>query len=386
MKQAWRAYWKIGQTKLAVIVALMAQMIFCIFWMTAYHGVLDRTDQLKIAIVNEDSDFGARIADQLKASLPFQVEKLTKEKALAELEQRDVQLMVTIPSGFGREMMTPDKKAEVSFTLNEANAQLPKGIMQSVSEKITDKLVSNAEQEGMTAVLKQLQVPGSKANELADELHHKVGSHTTILHPVNGMENQMVPMMLILGSFVGAMLMGMNVHQVSLQIGTALTKVQHFAFRVVYVIPASLVVSLAGTSIIAAFGGQMEHGMLTFWLFHWLTVMTFMFFAQLFLMTFGLAGMFINMSLLSLQLVSSGTIVPKQMLSHAYQELSGFLPATYAVDGLMNVQFGGVHTLRDIGILLAFAGGSIAAGYAVTMLKKQPFPAKQAEKSAGQPV
>jgi uncharacterized phage infection (PIP) family protein YhgE len=102
--------------------------------------------------------------------------------------------------------------------------------------------------------------------------------------------------------------------------------------------------------------------------------MTFMFFAQMFLIVMGMAGMFVNMSMLSLQLVSSGTVVPNQMLSGFYQAIAHYLPATYSVEGLMNLQFGGIHTLYDVGLLIVFSICSVCIGLAVTMLKKQVKP------------
>jgi YhgE/Pip-like protein len=135
MKHAFRTYLKKPQTTLAVVVALMAQIIFCVFWMTAYDGVLDRTNRLKIAIVNEDGEFGKGIEQQLKSSLPFEMTSLSKEDALQELEKRNIHLVITIPEKFGETLKTPYVKATISFTMNESNAQLPKGIMQTVVKK-----------------------------------------------------------------------------------------------------------------------------------------------------------------------------------------------------------------------------------------------------------
>lgn len=386
MKHAWMTYLKNPQSKIAVIVALMAQLIFCIFWMTAYDGVLDRTNQLKIAIVNEDGESGKGIELQLIKDLPFEMISLSKENALQELEQRDIHMIITIPEKFGEALKKPGAEAKISYTMNESNAQLPKGIMQTVAAKVTNELNANASLQGTQAVLEQFKMPSQQASQTAESILKKVEADITSLHPVKGMHNQMVPMMLILGSYVGAMLMAMNLHQVTVSIGAALSKGQHLAVRTLFVLIGSFIVSLAGSSIIAAFGGQMESGFAAFWLFHWLTVMTFMFFAQTFLMVMGMAGMFVNMSMLSLQLVSSGTIVPKQMLSGFYQEMAHFLPASYSVEGFMNLQFGGIQTLHDIGLLVVFSLGSLLIGFAATMLKKQKKQAGSAETVPSAPV
>jgi len=188
------------------------------------------------------------------------------------------------------------------------------------------------------------------------------------------MHNQMVPMMLVLASYVGAMLMAMNIHQASESIGAALSKGQHLAVRSAVIVIAAFLISIAGSSLIAALGGQMESGFGMFWLFHFLTLITFMFFAQMFLVVLGMAGMFLNMAVLSLQLVTSGTIVPREMLSDFYQWLGQYLPATYAVEGIMNLQFGGMNTAQDVWTLLAVIGASLIITIAVAIAKKQNNP------------
>ncbi|GAA3405316.1 YhgE/Pip domain-containing protein [Paenibacillus hodogayensis] len=369
MAKAWALYLKKPQTTVAVVVALMAQIIFCLFWMTAYDGVLDRTDRLKVAIVNEDGESGRQIGQHLQDTLPFETALLTAEEARRQLEKRDAYLIITIPEHFSAALKDPSAKAVVRYTLNEANAQMPKGVAQSVAAKVTGELNAQASLQGTQSVLQQLNMPAGQASQTAQSVLTRAEADVTSLHPVNGLNNQMVPMMLVLGSFVGAMLMGMNVHQVSLSIGSALTRRQHFLFRLLFIGVASFVISIIGSTVIAAFGGQMEQGFVSFWLFHWLTILTFMLLAQTVLMVFGMAGMLINMALLSLQLVTSGTIVPSQMLSGTYRALAHIMPATYSVEGIMNIQFGGTDTLHDVGLLLAFSGASVLIGLAATLWK-----------------
>ncbi|MNC51706.1 hypothetical protein D3C75_1010070 [compost metagenome] len=83
-----------------------------------------------------------------------------------------------------------------------------------------------------------------------------------------------------------------------------------------------------------------------------------------------MAGMFVNMVMLSLQLVTSGTIVPREMLSSFFQHLGTFLPATYAVNGLFNLGFGGIETVKDVEVLLLILVCSIVISVALIMVKK----------------
>lgn len=384
MKKAVLTYLKKPQTMIAVVVALMAQLIFCAVWMTAYDGVLDRVDRLKIAIVNEDGAFGSKVEQQIKSKLPFKVAVLSKEQALDALLQRDVHMVLTIPESFGKSLTTPGTRAKLTYTVNESNPQLSKNVMQSVAAQVTDELNRSAALQGAEIVLQQLKLPSDQASEIAQGLVNKVESQVESLNPVVGMHNQMVPMMLVLASYVGAMMMAMNIHQVSETIGSALSKRQHLAFRSLIIVVAAAVISMVGSSLIAALGGQMKSGFGLFWLFHFLTLATFMFFAQMFLAVFGMAGMFLNMAVLSLQLVTSGTIVPREMLSGVYQWIGRFLPATYSVEGIMNLQFGGVHTGKDAELLLATILVSVAVTVGAILIKKQgtPLPEKTASPKA----
>ncbi|WP_223067548.1 YhgE/Pip domain-containing protein [Paenibacillus caui] len=382
MKKAVMMYLKKPQTKIAVIVALMAQIIFCAVWMTAYDGVMDRVEHLKMAIVNQDGEAGSNIQKQLQTNLPFEVVALTPEQAKDELLKRNIHLILTIPKHFGEALTTPGMQAKLAYTLNESNPQLTKSVMQTLISRITNEMNSSAALQGTQLVLQQLNLPADQASKTAQSVLSKVDSRVQSLNPVEGMHNQMVPMMLVLASYVGAMLMAMNIHQVSETIGSALSKRQHLAFRFIIIIVAAALISIAGSSLIAALGGQMERGFGLFWLFHFLTLVTFMFFAQMFLVVFGMAGMFLNMAVLSLQLVTSGTIVPKQMLSSFYQSLGHFLPATYSVEGIMNLQFGGIHTENDVWMLLVTIASSLVITIGAVAIKKQRNTLQVSETSA----
>jgi YhgE/Pip-like protein len=371
MKNAMKAYFTKGQTILAIVVALMAQIIFIVCWMTAYDGVYDRSKHLKIAIINEDGEFGKTIVEQLKSSLPFEITTPPKQEAMEDLELRKVHLVITIPEKFGEDLKAPGTKATITYTLNESNPQVTKSIMESVVTKLSYELNQNAALQGTTVVFEQFKMPAEQANQMAQGILKKVEANIQPLNPVNGMHNQMVPMMLVLGSYVGAMLMAMNVHQVSMAVGSSVSKWGHFGVRTFIIVSGALLISIIGSSLIYALDGQMESGFLTFWSFHFLTLLTFMFVAQMFLLVFGMAGMFVNMAMLSLQLVTSGTIVPREMLSDFYQSLGQYLPATYAVDGLFNLGFGGIHTQQDVKILLLILACSMVIGLALIFVKKQ---------------
>jgi len=375
MKNALKAYLTKGQTIVALVVALMALAIFVVCWMTAYDGVSDRTDQLKIAVVNEDGELGNQLIQQFQGSMPFEITTLSAEEARAQLERRNVHLIMTIPSDFSSRLTTAEAKATIHFTVNQSNPQMTRSVMDAVVTRITQQLKDRTMLEGTQAMLKEMRMSEEQAAQTAQALLSKVEAHTEILNPIQGMQNQMLPMMLVLGSFVGAMLMAMNLQQVTMAIGSALSARQHFTARVVLNVGGAAVISLVGSTLIYALGGQMESGFLLFWLFSTLMLLTFMFFAQLFLLLLGMAGMFVNMMMLSLQLVTSGTIVPREVLSGFFKSVGQYLPATYAVDGLFNLGFGGVQTAYDAAILCLILAISAVLGFVLLQLKVRNKPA-----------
>ncbi|MOA28559.1 hypothetical protein D3C78_1495110 [compost metagenome] len=106
-------------------------------------------------------------------------------------------------------------------------------------------------------------------------------------------------------------------------------------------------------------------------------MLTFMFTAQMFLYVFGMAGMLFNIIMLSAQLVSSGAIVPRELLSDFYIKLGEMLPATYAVEGTMNILFGGPSISSDALALLVIAAAALVISVLMVTVKRQTAPVQQ---------
>ncbi|MNC51780.1 hypothetical protein D3C75_1010860 [compost metagenome] len=72
--------------------------------------------------------------------------------------------------------------------------------------------------------------------------------------------------------------------------------------------------------------------------------------------------MLFNIAMLSLQLVTSGALVPRFLLNDFYRSFSEVLPATYAVEGLMSLQFGGSIEMANIFWLICIGMISLVIG------------------------
>lgn len=387
MRQALQAYFRKPATLIGIVTAMMFQIIFSLIWMTGYSGVTDNVNQLKIALVNEDSGLGVQIAQQLAGSLPFQlVKESSLDQAQSKLNAREVQMVLHLPADFSKQLQAQGQQAEIRYMINESNPALIKNIMQSVASGVTAAVNKEATVAGAEAVLKQANVPAQQAQAVAHGIADKVKSSITYTNTVQGMNNQMVPMMMVLASFVGAMIMGMNMQQATMMIEPGISRWSKFGARVVINIVSSFVIALIGTSLVVAMGGQHAGGFVSVWLFQALFLMTFMFFSQMFLMVFGMAGMLFNIAMLSVQLVSSGAMVPRELLGGFYYSFSQWLPATYAVEGGMNLLFGGPSAAGDAKALALILVVCAAVGLLATGLRKESAKTNEAAVKQGEPV
>ncbi|MFC3769546.1 YhgE/Pip domain-containing protein [Paenibacillus sp. GCM10012303] len=376
MGNALKAFLQKTPTKIGIATAIMFQLIFSIVWMTGYDGVTDNTANLTIAVVNEDAGIGRQLAEQLGQQLPVQiVTESGLDAAKQKLEERNVQMVLHLPSTLSAQLQTPGQKTELQYWINESNPALIKSMMSSVAAGVTATVNKQAIAAGAQAVLTQMNVPAAQAQSTAQALSERVTSSIQFTNPVSGMSNQMVPMMLVLASYVGSMIMGMNLQQSSNLIGAQAGKWSKFAARAVLNGIAAVVTALVGTSLVLLLGGQSVHGFMTLWGFLTLCLLAFLFFSQLFLLLLGNAGMLLNIIALSAQLVSSGAMVPRELLNGFYRGLGDYLPATYAVEGNMNLLFGGPGAAGASWSLLLIVLVTAVLGLLVTALRKETAPA-----------
>ncbi|MCA0756721.1 SNG1 family protein [Paenibacillus sp. N4] len=385
MKNAFQAFMKRPTTWVGIITALMFQVIFSAIWMTGYDGVTDRTEQLRIAVVNEDKQMGQQITDSLVQNLPFEMSREESlETAKQLLDERELQMVVYIPADFTQQASAQEGTASIEYLVNESNPALIKSVMSGAAAQITAEVNRQAVTWGVQAVLSQMNMPADQVSAAAQGLSQRVTANIQSMNVVQGMNNQMVPMMTVLASYVGAMIMGMNFEQSAMAISGSTGKWRRFAVRTVVNIGAAVLVSLVGASLLSAFGGQMEQGFLRLWLFQMLFVLTFIFVSQMFLYVFGMSGMLFNIILLSAQLVSSGAIVPRELLSGFYVKLGDALPATYAVEGNMNLLFGGPGVGSDAAALTVIAASAAVISAFAVLAKRRAVAPQPAVSIAGQ--
>ncbi|WP_416202257.1 YhgE/Pip domain-containing protein [Paenibacillus sp. JDR-2] len=372
LKQALRAFMKRPTTWVGIITALTFQIVFSLIWMTGYDGVTDRANQLHIAVVNKDQQLGEQVAANLLKELPFQMSRQDDlDAAKQQLDDRKLQMIIYMPEDFTQKTASPDGQANIQYWINESNPALIKSMMNGVAQQVTAEVNKQAVAAGVKTTLGvTAKLPEDQAATAAQSLSERVTADIQSTNAIHGMNNQMVPMMMVLASYVGAMIMGMNLEQSAMAVSAGVSRWRRFGARSIINIAAAVVVSLVGSTLLYALGGQIEQGFIHLWLFEMLFLLTFMFVSQMFLYLFGMAGMLFNIMLLSAQLVSSGTIVPRELLSDFYTGLGSVLPATYAVEGNMNLLFGGPGVGHEAAVLFLITAVAVAVSAAATGLKR----------------
>ncbi|MEK4027007.1 MULTISPECIES: ABC transporter permease [Bacillaceae] len=353
---ALKYFFRQPETFVGILAAAAFQIIFFCVWMTAYDGVDERIENLQIGIVNEDTRVGRTVEQNLARALPFKLEKYESlAKARVDMNKRHIDMIIQIPKTLSEDIQS-GSTGNVVYWINQANASMAKSMMESTASQVTSQVnnslflvqkseLSGAFQQQITHMMpagKSAEAVSQSVTELLKQVKDEpVKSSIVKTNKAKGFAATMVPMMIVLSSFVGAMVLTMQLQNAAQKLKSSFGKWELFFSRQIMNIAVSflLVILTVGLMVIFKIGG--EHSLIAIYLFQALVFWAFLSFAQMFVFLFGNGGMVFNILALSLQLVTSGVIVPKAVLANGYSSLGGFLPATYAADGYYTIVFGG---------------------------------------------
>ncbi|MCM3240533.1 ABC transporter permease [Heyndrickxia oleronia] len=362
-----KQFFKQSETFVGLGAAFFFLLIFFCVWMTAYDGVNDRIDQLKIGFVNEDKQMGSVIEKEMEKSIPFDIKIYqTIKSAQKDMNQRKLDMVMQIPEGFSSEIQEKGK-SDLKYFINQANASLAKQLMEVAAKTITQsvnenvymykqQLILSKVPEQMTTVISSKELAQSLTKNIESMLQslsiQSVQPSVEKTNHVDGFAATMVPMMIVLASFVGSMIMSLNVHMASIKLKPSFSKWRILLARIVINASVALLLTVISLVLMAAFNIELQRTLIETGVFQLLVYFSFLSLTQMFVVLFGPGGMLFNILVLSLQLVTSGVIVPKVMLSNFYQSVGSVLPATYAADGYYTVIFGGENLALNMMILL----------------------------------
>lgn len=337
-------------TYIGMVVALSFQLVFFCVWLTAYDGVNERADQMRIAIVNEDGNIGSKIAEGLQRSLPFQVKaEQSVEKANTAMNDHVYDMIIEIPASFSKDI-NETGKSNVNFHINQANAMMAKQMMEGAAKQIRDNVNTEITSYKKQAIVGKLQAVGPENVEVIKGLtEDSIGFTVHKVNDAKGFSANMVPLMIVLASFVGAMIMSMELSKVAKEVQNGWS---NFVSRQVINGTVSILLACITIGLMKGFQIELHEAVWSIWMFQAIVFFAFLSLTQMFITVFGNVGMIFNIISLSLQLVSSGVIVPHEMLSKTYQTIGELFPATYAANGYYTIIFGGVSLEKNIISLL----------------------------------
>lgn len=347
-----KTLFQIRETYIGIAAAIAFQLIFFSVWMTAYDGVNDRVTNLSIGIVYEDDSFDQSFQEKI----PFETATYQSvEHAKSAMNERKIDMVIQIPQDFTESIVTGDK-AQIHYFINQANGTLAKSTMENVASKLSAQLNEeiytlqiNAFKNEFSMEIQTL----SLQEEIADVIEESVlrmldalmdaPVEETIIktNDVEGFAANLIPLMVIISSFVGAMVMIMQIEAAAQSVKTIVSKWSLFFARQIINLGVAFLLPLLTIGLMSIFDITSDLSFITIYLFQFMMFWAFLSFAQIFVLLFGNAGMVFNILALSLQLVTSGVLVPRIMLSDWYFKIGTFLPATYGADGYYTIIFGG---------------------------------------------
>ncbi|MEZ2715575.1 ABC transporter permease [Bacillus circulans] len=381
-----KQFFKHPETIIGISTAVAFLLIFFCVWMTAYDGVNNRIDKLKIGFVNEDQQIGSMIEKKVVKNVPFEVKMYQSiDSAKKDMNQSKLDMVMHIPAIFSSRLQE-NGKPEINYFINQANATLAKQIMDGAAKNITQSINENVYNYKQQLILSNLQEQLGKnipSNELAQEFSKGISQaleslniqsvQTTVekTNNVDGFAPTMVPMMMVLASYVGSMIMSLNMNIVSSKIKSNYNKWSIFLVRQIINIGASILLSGITLLLFAIFNIELHTSIMESGIFQIFVYFSFLSLTQMFVILFGPGGMLFNILALSLQLVTSGVIIPKTMLSSFYQTIGSYLPATYASNGYYSLIFGGKSlTTEMMALLIVSAVTLFVALFRIALLKK----------------
>ncbi|WP_256761823.1 YhgE/Pip domain-containing protein [Cohnella sp. WQ 127256] len=344
-----------------IAMTIFIQVVFISIFMAGFKPALNNVSELTVAIINEDPQYGMEMVEKLEGQLPFKtVSDLPFGQAKKELDERKIHMIVHIPADFTQKLMQQNEQVQLDFYINQSNPQMTSTTMQTVATQFSDGIKNQLGMETMKGILQGLNLPEEQAGQQAENVANKVKSNIINSNtPPTGMHNMMAPMFLTLASYVGAMIFTMIAAAQLKQMKTKFGKWRSFWAMQVGNALVSLIVPIVGVSIYFLFQGYETDVFVSMWLSHALEMFVAMGVTGLFAMLLGQAGAFINMPLMLIQTVCSGSVMPQDMMPALYKFISSISVMYYSVQSDYSHLFGGGNAAESMGMMAIIGAGTI---------------------------
>lgn len=361
--RTFKSVLKRKETLFGILAAMMFQLIFVVVWLTGYDGVYERTNQFKVGIVNEDSKAGKKIVTALQKSDLFKLSQMDHlDEAKKELDQRNINMLIYLPE-YLTENLLAGENVSIEYYINHSSPMLTKQIMEKAATEINtnindqiqqtfDKQLSMEIPEKLLSLLENDHILTELLNETlitmqAKNKQTKLQQKIITTNTNEKFTATLLPLLIVLASYISAMLVSQHLQLAVGKLNHQKKRISLFVSRQMINILVAIILSLLTICLIFLFKMGSGQSFLLLWGFQTLLMFSFLALSQIFVMLFGNIGMVFNIALTAIQLVSSGAIVSRELLSPFYNSLGKLLPATYGVNSYLSFVFGGGNVVKD---------------------------------------
>ncbi|OUS76673.1 hypothetical protein B1748_11300 [Paenibacillus sp. MY03] len=344
-----------------IFMAVFYQIVFITIYMSGYGAMSDNLDQLSVAIVNEDEQYGKEIADSLGSQLPFKlITNVNLADAQQELDDRDLHMIIHIPENFTEKLQTEGEQAPLDFFINQSTPAMVASSMQQVATQLTSTLNQQFAVQNAERLLLAHNMPEEQAKALAAGIATKLASEINLSNPIPaGMQNQVAPVFLSMVSLVGAMIFAMLGTGAAQSLAPSMGKWHAFlAFHGVSAI-VSVIAPVVGLAIAFCFHGYGFETFFKMWGLHALEMFAAIEFMGIFFFLAGQAGMLISLFFILVQSITSGLMMPQAIMPDFYRIISYISVMYYSGQSDLSLMFGGGKTGEHILGLVLIAAAAI---------------------------
>src|SRR5690625_1601413 len=312
---------------------------------------------------------------ELKENTPFQITKFEElYQAEQVLNERSINMIIHLPEKM-TEHLQESEDARINYYINQSVPTITKQMMETAASKLNEQV--NQQVRGMINTQMAETIPNIIAAdfpseemevmvvEIANQVVELVQENTRItpvqanvikMNDKEGFAITMVPLLIVLASYIGAMLISQHLQFSQAKLKSEYSRIALFIGRQFINIIVAIAISLLTVCLMYLFNIEFDHNLFLLWGFQAILMFSFLALSQVFVMLFGNLGMIFNIALTAIQLVSSGAIVPRELLSSFYQGLGAIMPATYGVNSYFSLIYGGGNFASDLKYLCIIIG------------------------------
>ncbi|MDP4127529.1 MAG: YhgE/Pip domain-containing protein [Bacillota bacterium] len=334
------------------------------------HDLTDGEAKLSSGLASGAADFPKLVDGGL--SLQTGINQL--KQGLADLSQG----MVTFVQKMGDLVQGASKLADGAKDINQGATQavtgstsLHNGLVQlhDGSSSLTDGLgqavsgsndLTTGLKDGVTKLQKNLP---QNPSTVSQAMGQPVEVEETKLHPVQNYGTGFAPYFVPLSLWVGALMLFflINLKENSLQ-AAGVSKVRILLGKSATFAFFGAAQAVISSFVLITFLGLRPNNVLYFYGFNILQSLSYVSIIFLFVSLFDMAGRFIAILLLMLQLTSGGGTFPVTLIPKFFQVLHPYLPMTYGIEALRNIISGSANIPLQTSVfaLLCFGVGALA--------------------------